>query len=114
MAVKELIGTVVSDKTTNTRIVAVDDKIAHKNYKKVITRTKRYVVHDISFNAKIGDKVKAISGLFKGDEGTVTQLIPARERVKVLFEILGRPSEVEIDEGLLDFPSAHPLSSGLT
>lgn len=58
MAVKELIGTVVSDKTTNTRIVAVDDKIAHKNYKKVITRTKRYVVHDISFNAKIGDKVK--------------------------------------------------------
>jgi hypothetical protein len=63
---------------------------------------------------KIGDKVKAISGLFKGDEGTVTQLIPARERVKVLFEILGRPSEVEIDEGLLDFPSAHPLSSGLT
>jgi hypothetical protein len=63
---------------------------------------------------KVGDKVKAISGLFKGDEGTVTQLIPARERVKVLFEILGRPSEVEIDEGLIDFPSAHPLSSGLT
>lgn len=58
MAVKELVGTVVSDKTTNTRIVAVNDRIAHKNYKKVITRTKRYVVHDISFNAKIGDKVK--------------------------------------------------------
>ncbi len=60
---------------------------------------------------KVGDKVKAISGLFKGDEGTVTQLIPARERVKVLFEILGRPSEVEINEDLLDFPSAHPMSS---
>ncbi|MFL2929513.1 MAG: transcription termination/antitermination protein NusG [Opitutales bacterium] len=61
---------------------------------------------------KVGDKVKAISGLFKGDQGTVTQLVTARERVKVLFEILGRPTEVEIDEDLLDFPKAHPMSSG--
>ena len=59
----------------------------------------------------IGDKVTALSGLFKGDTGTVTQLVPARERVKVLFEILGRPTEVEIDENMLDFPTTHPLSS---
>ena len=63
---------------------------------------------------KIGDKVRAISGLFKGDEGRVTQLIPARDRVKVLFEILGRRTEVEINENLLDFPCAHPMSSGST
>jgi transcriptional antiterminator RfaH len=63
---------------------------------------------------KIGDKVTALSGLFKGDTGKVSQLIPARERVKVLFEILGRQTEVEIDENKLDFPSAHPLSSRLT
>ena len=63
---------------------------------------------------KIGDKVTALSGLFRGDNGTVTQLIPARERVKVLFEILGRLTEVEIDEKLIDFPSAHPLSSRTT
>jgi transcriptional antiterminator RfaH len=63
---------------------------------------------------KIGDKVKAIAGLFKGDEGTVTQLVSAKERVRVLFEILGRETEVEIDESLLDFPSAHPMSSGCT
>jgi small subunit ribosomal protein S17 len=58
MAVKEFVGTVVSDKAINTRIVAVNDRIQHKNYKKVITRTKRYVVDDTNFNAKIGDKVK--------------------------------------------------------
>ena len=58
MAIKELVGTVVSDKMINTRIVAVNDRVSHKNYKKVITRTKRYVVNDIDFNAKIGDKVK--------------------------------------------------------
>ena len=42
----------------------------------------------------------------------MTQLVSARERVKVLFEILGQPTEVEIDENFLDFPSAHPMSSG--
>ena len=58
MAVKEKIGIVVSDKMTDTRIVAVNDRIIHKRYKKVITRTKRYVVHDSDFNTKTGDKVK--------------------------------------------------------
>ena len=58
MAIKEFVGTVVSDKMINTRIVAVNNRVSHKNYKKVITRTKRYVVNDTDFNAKIGDKVK--------------------------------------------------------
>ena len=43
---------------TKTRIVAVSDRIMHKRYKKVITRTKRYAVRDIDFNTKIGDKVR--------------------------------------------------------
>ena len=61
---------------------------------------------------KVGDGVQIIAGLFKGGEGKVTQLIPARERVKVLFEILGQPTEMEIDENSLDFPGAHPLGTG--
>jgi small subunit ribosomal protein S17 len=58
MAVKEKIGIVVSDKMTDTRIVAVNDRIIHKRYKKVITKTKRYAVQDSMFNASIGDKVR--------------------------------------------------------
>jgi small subunit ribosomal protein S17 len=58
MAVKEKIGIVVSDKMKDTRIVAVNDRIIHKRYKKVITRTKRYAVHDTSINASLGDKVR--------------------------------------------------------
>ena len=61
---------------------------------------------------KVGDNVKIINGLFRGGKGKVTQLIPARDRVKVLFEILGQPTEIEIDEESLDFPSAHPMSAG--
>jgi small subunit ribosomal protein S17 len=57
MAVKEKIGIVVSDKMKDTRIVAVNDRIIHKRYKKVITRTKRYAVQDSTLNASVGDKV---------------------------------------------------------
>jgi len=58
MAVKEKIGIVVSDKMKDTRIVAVDDRITHKRYKKVITRTRRYAVQDSTFNSAIGDQVR--------------------------------------------------------
>ncbi len=58
MAVKEKIGVIVSDKMKDTRIVAVNDRIIHKRYKKVITRTKRYVVQDSTFNSSIGDQVR--------------------------------------------------------
>jgi small subunit ribosomal protein S17 len=58
MAVKERVGVVVSDKMKDTRIVAVNDRIIHKRYKKVITRTKRYVVQDSTFNSAMGDQVR--------------------------------------------------------
>ena len=58
MTTKEKIGIVVSDKMVKTRIVAVSDRVTHKRYGKVITRTKRYAVRDIDFDTKIGDKVR--------------------------------------------------------
>jgi len=58
MVVKEKIGVVVSDKMVDTRIVAVSDRIIHKLYKKVVTRTKRYAVHDFEFHSRAGDKVR--------------------------------------------------------
>ena len=58
MAVKEKIGIVVSDKMKDTLIVSVNDRITHKRYKKVITRTKRYAVHDTTSNSSIGDEAR--------------------------------------------------------
>jgi len=57
MAIKEKVGLVVSDKLKDTRIVTVSDRIVHKKYKKVITRTKRYAVHDSEVNSALGDQV---------------------------------------------------------
>jgi small subunit ribosomal protein S17 len=58
MTTKEKIGIVVSDKMEKTRIVAVNNRIMHKRYRKVITVTKRYAVRDLDFNTTIGDKVR--------------------------------------------------------
>jgi len=58
MAVKEKVGIVVSDKMMDTCIVAVNDRVIHKRYKKVITKTKRYAVQDSTFNAFISDQVR--------------------------------------------------------
>ena len=58
MAVKEREGIVVSDKMSDTRIVAVTSCVVHKRYKKVINKTKRYAVHDSQFNSAIGDTVR--------------------------------------------------------
>jgi small subunit ribosomal protein S17 len=58
MATKEKIGIVVSNKMDKTCIVAVNNRIMHKRYGKVITKTKRYPVHDSEFNSNIGDTVR--------------------------------------------------------
>lgn len=59
----------------------------------------------------VGDEVSVIAGIFKGGLGKVTRLLPARERVKVLLEFLGRETEVEINEDSLDFPSTHAMEA---
>jgi transcriptional antiterminator RfaH len=45
---------------------------------------------------KVGQSVRIAEGPFQGLEVVVTRLLPARERVKVLLEFLGRPVETEI------------------
>jgi len=60
---------------------------------------------------RIGDEVQIVSGLFRGGEGKIVRLAPARERIKVLFEILGRETEVEISEEDVDFPSSNPMTA---
>lgn len=55
-----LTGTVVSDKGDKTIIVKVDRRFMHPVYKKYITRSKKYAVHDENNECKVGDVVKVI------------------------------------------------------
>jgi transcriptional antiterminator RfaH len=45
---------------------------------------------------KVGQSVQIIAGPFHGLEVVVTQLLPAKERIRVLFDFLGRSMEMEI------------------
>ena len=45
---------------------------------------------------KVGDTIRITEGAFQGLEAIVTQVLPAKERVKVLLDFLGRPIEAEV------------------
>jgi small subunit ribosomal protein S17 len=58
MAVKELVGIVVSNKMQKTVVVAVESRSAHSKYGKVVVRTKKYKAHDEENQCKEGDRVR--------------------------------------------------------
>ena len=50
-------GLVVSDKMDKTVVVAVEDRVKHHLYGKVLRRTTRLKAHDDTFGAALGDRV---------------------------------------------------------
>ena len=50
-------GYVVSDKMDKTVVVAVEDRVKHPKYGKVLRRTKKYKAHDEQNACGIGDRV---------------------------------------------------------
>lgn len=57
---KTRIGKVVSDKMDKTIVVAVEDKVKHPLYKKIVKRTYKLKAHDENNECNIGDKVKVM------------------------------------------------------
>ena len=55
-----LSGTVVSANSNKTIVVKVTRRVKHKLYKKIISLSKRYHVHDEDNSYKSGDKVSII------------------------------------------------------
>ncbi|MGH3388976.1 MAG: 30S ribosomal protein S17 [Actinomadura sp.] len=51
-------GLVVSDKMDKTVVVAVEDRVKHALYGKIIRRTTKYKVHDESNECGVGDRVR--------------------------------------------------------
>jgi small subunit ribosomal protein S17 len=50
-------GLVVSDKMDKTVVVAVEDRVKHGLYGKVLRRTKKYKAHDEQNGCGVGDRV---------------------------------------------------------
>ena len=57
---KTRIGVVVSDKMQKTVVVAIDRRVPHPTYGKMVTRTKKFQAHDEENSAKVGDRVRIV------------------------------------------------------
>ncbi len=57
---KTRIGQVVSDKMDKTIVVAIEDSVQHKLYKKIVKRTYKLKAHDENNECGIGDTVKVM------------------------------------------------------
>ena len=57
---KTRVGKVVSDKMQKTVVVAIERRVPHPVYGKMVTRTKRLKAHDEENSAKVGDTVRIV------------------------------------------------------
>ena len=57
---KQLIGYVLESKMHKTAVVQIDTRGPHPVYKKYVTQSKKYYVHDSKNECKPGDKVSII------------------------------------------------------
>ena len=57
---KSRTGIVVSDKMEKTCVVAIERRVPHPVYGKMVTRTKRLKAHDEENSAKVGDTVRIV------------------------------------------------------
>ena len=55
---KTRVGQVVSDKMDKTIVVAIEDSVQHKLYKKIVKRTYKLKAHDENNECGVGDTVK--------------------------------------------------------
>jgi small subunit ribosomal protein S17 len=81
---KELFGEVVSDKMDKTIIVQVERRVRHPQYKKVITKYKKFYAHDEKSEAGIGDRVRIIESrpLSKLKRWTLAQVVEKSRQVE--------------------------------
>jgi small subunit ribosomal protein S17 len=81
---KELVGEVVSDKMDKTIVVQVARRVQHPRYKKVITRYKKFYVHDEKSEAGVGDRVRIVESrpLSKLKRWTLVQVVEKSRQVE--------------------------------
>lgn len=65
---------------------------------------------EVSPSIELGDEVTVLDGPFKGLRAVVTRVMPAKQRVAVLLELLGTQREVEVTAERVVPGKVHPLS----
>jgi transcriptional antiterminator RfaH len=67
-------------------------------------------VIELTYGLSQGDEVKIVGGIFAGLEAVVTQILSAKERVKVLMDFFDRQMEAEVERSSVLPRTVHPLA----
>lgn len=78
-----LVGRVISDKMNETIVVKVERRMPHPQYRKIVTRSAKYMAHNPEGVAKAGDKVEIIE----------TRPLSRRKRFKLSRVLVGTKGE---------------------
>ena len=82
MAKRILEGKVVSAKMDKTRVLEVEERHMHKQYKKTVRRTKRFKFHDEGNQSATGDVVQVI-GCPGGRRNSTNPPLPDDEPMRI-------------------------------
>jgi len=79
----------------------------------IITDLRRHVADgetvEIASEIKEGEEIKVVEGPFLGVRALVTRVLPSRERVAILLNMLGQEREIEVPAGAVLPDVRHPL-----
>jgi small subunit ribosomal protein S17 len=99
---KQMIGVVVSNKMEKTAVVAVERRMRHPLYRKIVRRTTKYKVHDATNSSNLGDIVRIVETRPMSREkrwriaevltrGNVAELKPTEVGMTEVAEVTQRP-----------------------
>lgn len=108
-------GNVVSDKMQKTIVVAIEANFRHRLYKKTVRRVRRFMVHDETEEAKLGDRVRIVeaSPISRRKRWRLLEVLTRADLPEVApesidLELLGevKPEEPEVEEAIAPAPIA--------
>ena len=78
MAVKEKVGLVVSNKMDKTAVIAVENRVRHPKYGKIVVKTQKFKAHDPDNSCQKGDRVRIRESrpLSKTKRWVITEIFP--------------------------------------
>ena len=90
------------------KIIPVPER-AIRDLQSVVPEGGREETITIQPEVRMGEEVQVVEGAFAGLKAVVTRIMPARQRVAVLLEFLGRLSETEVPVATVLPTARHPL-----
>ena len=68
-------------------------------------------IRELSHELEQGDQVKIVDGALVGLEAVITKVLPAKQRIRVLMDFLGRKMEAEVERSSILPLLIHPLAA---